>query len=321
MTAFIDSLSSKLAYAVTILKISSPFDLSSHTVLEIKDYYQHLFHQINIYGVIMTTLNGLIIMTVLGGLFLAARKLWRRIGKTQAPRKGPSEEESPFGLSIPIPVIGRIITLLIVISIIFFAASTIRQEGTKIQNVLRILIMNIFLQISIVCVLLSNIPLRAFILRPFKVLLRQYPYFFIFVINIFILSFLINYGLMRVIHIPPSHQPIIILLLKQNHPGIISLIGIQAILLAPVAEELLFRGFLFRVIHSRISFFPAALISSMVFASLHKNLFIFLPLTCLGMAFAYAYKKSRNILFPILLHASYNAIMFLYVICIKHIQT
>jgi|GEM_PF-3165905 len=320
MMTFIDTLFSELTASFTLLKISSPFDTYSHTVFAIKDYYQHRLSQINIYGVIVASLNIFILLAIVTGIILALRSVWRRILRKRLPPAEPATREPAFGLSVSVPAIGRIITLLIVLSIVFFAASTIFQGGTKIQNVLRILLLNVFLQVGIVVVILSNIPLRTFMPQPLHTTIKRYPYFFILVVNIFILSFVANYGFMQAVHIPPSLQPIIVLLFKQNHPGIISTIGLQAIFLAPVAEELLFRGFLFRLANSYTSFFPAALISSMVFASLHKNLFIFVPLMCLGMTFAYAYKKTRNIFFPILLHAGYNLIMFLYVICIKHMQ-
>ena len=52
-------------------------------------------------------------------------------------------------------------------------------------------------------------------------------------------------------------------------PLALVLAGVGAVLLAPVAEELAFRGILLRGLMRRLSFWPAALVSSGVFAVLH----------------------------------------------------
>jgi hypothetical protein len=51
-------------------------------------------------------------------------------------------------------------------------------------------------------------------------------------------------------------------------PGL-ALLGIAAVLVAPVLEELLFRGVLLRALMRRLSFWPAALADSVLFAGLH----------------------------------------------------
>jgi membrane protease YdiL (CAAX protease family) len=49
------------------------------------------------------------------------------------------------------------------------------------------------------------------------------------------------------------------------------LAGVAAVLLAPVAEELAFRGLLLRALMRRLRFWPAALVSSALFAVLHAG--------------------------------------------------
>ncbi|MBK1826853.1 CPBP family intramembrane glutamic endopeptidase [Haloferula rosea] len=82
----------------------------------------------------------------------------------------------------------------------------------------------------------------------------------------------------------------------------------SACLAAPVAEEILYRGVLFRSLHNRMRLAPAVLISSVVFALVH---FYTLPslimVGCVGAVCALGYSASRSLLTAIVLHALYNA--------------
>jgi|GEM_PF-5191756 len=93
---------------------------------------------------------------------------------------------------------------------------------------------------------------------------------------------------------------------------------VGACMLAPIAEELYFRFFLYRTLreHSRVL---AVIISSTLFALWHTAAAIFiagdatqllstLPYLPLGIAFALTYEKTQNIKYPILLHIASNSI-------------
>ena len=82
----------------------------------------------------------------------------------------------------------------------------------------------------------------------------------------------------------------------------------SACIAAPIAEEILYRGVLFRSLANRINVTSAVLVSSLVFALVH-----FYPLSSLitvfsvGVACALCYASSRALLTAIVLHALYNA--------------
>lgn len=86
------------------------------------------------------------------------------------------------------------------------------------------------------------------------------------------------------------------------------------ILVAPVAEEILFRGVLYPAIkqggYPRTAMWGTAIL----WATVHLSLPVFLPLLVLGLALAYLYEKTNNLLAPITAHAVFNAInvTFLY---------
>ena len=98
------------------------------------------------------------------------------------------------------------------------------------------------------------------------------------------------------------------------------LIVVVAVIVAPVLEELLFRGLfqtairsffeagsgLRRIASSRIWF--AIIVSSVLFALMHANPGHWPALFVLGIGMGYAYEKSGSLLQPIFIHAFFNAI-------------
>jgi membrane protease YdiL (CAAX protease family) len=86
-----------------------------------------------------------------------------------------------------------------------------------------------------------------------------------------------------------------------------------AIVLAPVVEEALFRGILYPTI-KQIGFPRLALWgTSFVFALMHANVEVFVPLTFLALIFVFLYESSGSLLAPIAAHCIFNAanVMFL----------
>jgi membrane protease YdiL (CAAX protease family) len=97
-------------------------------------------------------------------------------------------------------------------------------------------------------------------------------------------------------------------------------LGAVTILLAPVAEEILFRGILYPWIKKE-GFPRLALWSSaLLFAAVHANLMTFLPLLVLAIALTLLYEKTDNLLAPITAHAVFNGMNFMalyYVLPVK----
>ena len=89
----------------------------------------------------------------------------------------------------------------------------------------------------------------------------------------------------------------------------LSLLVFTAVVLAPLWEELIFRGFFFGLFRSRWGTVPALVFSSAVFAAIHLNLFALLPLFFVGLALGYIYYRTRSIYFAILFHALFNSVM------------
>ena len=90
-----------------------------------------------------------------------------------------------------------------------------------------------------------------------------------------------------------------------------ALLVVFAVAIAPVAEEVLFRGVLYPSI-KRLGFPRLALwITSILFAAIHGNLPVFVPLVALAAALAMLYEYTDNLLAPITAHAVFNAVNLL----------
>lgn len=77
---------------------------------------------------------------------------------------------------------------------------------------------------------------------------------------------------------------------------------------APVVEELLFRGLIFKRLRSSIKFVPAAILSSLMFGIIHANALQFVYAFILGLFMAYIYEQFKTVWAPVLFHAGANLI-------------
>lgn len=78
------------------------------------------------------------------------------------------------------------------------------------------------------------------------------------------------------------------------------------VILAPLAEELMFRGLLYRRASMYMGKLPAVLFSAACFGLYHMNVVQFVFATILGITFGYVYEQTRNLWIPILMHMGAN---------------
>jgi membrane protease YdiL (CAAX protease family) len=91
----------------------------------------------------------------------------------------------------------------------------------------------------------------------------------------------------------------------------IVLFVILAVVLAPLFEEVFFRGFLFRGFASSWGWVAGACVSAAVFGIAHLQLDVFVPLFALGFALAWVYKRTGSLWTAIAFHALFNALSVL----------
>lgn len=109
---------------------------------------------------------------------------------------------------------------------------------------------------------------------------------------------------------PPAEQEAVkALSLVTNWSERMTLI-VVTIVLAPIAEEMLFRGILYPMIKQlgfpRLAWWGV----SALFAAIHFNLAIFPPLLVLALLLTLLYERTNNLLAPIVTHSLFNAANF-----------
>lgn len=106
-----------------------------------------------------------------------------------------------------------------------------------------------------------------------------------------------------------EYQPQIVIkwLLESDSVLTLSLITFSVVLVAPVVEEIFFRGFTYPALRKRFGAKGAILISSVYFSLIHFDFFVFLPIMILGVALAFLYERRQSVVAPIALHFFHNA--------------
>lgn len=84
------------------------------------------------------------------------------------------------------------------------------------------------------------------------------------------------------------------------------IIGLAATVVAPLVEEMTFRGFLYPVLKRYSDGVFAALVSSFIFGVAHQHLGGFLPLSALGLLLAWSYQRTGSLVVPVITHALFN---------------
>ena len=184
--------------------------------------------------------------------------------------------------------------------------------NTQTSAIIAMIILYV-LQITLLVVPMLNELKRDFIVfkNNFKLYLsKMLPRFGI----ILIAYFICNLCLMLFIKNIPTNQAIL-----NSWP--IYITAFLAIIIAPIIEELMFRGFIKKFIKNDILF---VIVSSLIFGGLHvtsannlQQILFILPYSILGFAFSINYVKTKNIVSNIFLHSAWNSIAIIAMALIK----
>lgn len=98
-----------------------------------------------------------------------------------------------------------------------------------------------------------------------------------------------------------------------SHGGLVLLLlGLAVVGLAPLCEELFFRGLIFRGLRGYWTVFPSLLVSGLLFGVFHVNASVVVPFTLIGMLFAWSMEASGGSILPaIAAHGAVNSFSFI----------
>jgi membrane protease YdiL (CAAX protease family) len=129
-------------------------------------------------------------------------------------------------------------------------------------------------------------------------------------------TFALSSQFCRWVGIREEPQDVSTLLATSGSVAVVALITVLAIAIAPVFEELLFRGFAYPVLKQRWGACKALVVVSVAFAAIHLHLPSLAPLFALAVGLGLAYELTGSLLAPITMHVLFNAanvLMILYV--------
>ena len=117
--------------------------------------------------------------------------------------------------------------------------------------------------------------------------------------------------LMTVLGFPVEEQESIVAITTAGKKGEATvelvMLGLSAVILAPLAEEFLFRGLLFRRIFARVGPIVAYAVSAVAFAAIHGNLAGFVVYMWLGLVFAETLRRTGRLWAAVVVHMGNNA--------------
>lgn len=81
------------------------------------------------------------------------------------------------------------------------------------------------------------------------------------------------------------------------------------LVLAPICEEIFFRGYLYPSLRNRMGMQAAMILNGAIFAAVHFEIAGFLPRFLLGYGLCYLYERNRTLSAPVVGHALYNGLL------------
>lgn len=109
--------------------------------------------------------------------------------------------------------------------------------------------------------------------------------------------------------IGPDAKPQEIIEFLLTHRGLADQLAVAgtALIVAPLSEELIFRGYLYGVVKKYGGPWCAIGVSSLLFAAVHLNNAAFFALAALGVALCLIYERCGTLWAPVLVHVGFNA--------------
>jgi uncharacterized protein len=228
---------------------------------------------------------------------------------------------SPYGLVIAVSVVAifalpNLLTLLVLALSDGMELTSITEGGADGGALTGALIGTIVLQLGVMA--LALLPLLG-ARRPYARLLgptRWTPAMWGLGLVIGFATTIITYTVNAIVALSigidePVEQELLDIVLAG---GTVTLLAVLlAVVIAPVGEEIIFRGVLHRAIADKAGFWVGAIISSALFAVVHVEVVLSQPyglvgLFLVGFLLALAYHRTGSLIVPIIGHAVFNAV-------------
>jgi membrane protease YdiL (CAAX protease family) len=116
----------------------------------------------------------------------------------------------------------------------------------------------------------------------------------------------VSASMMRYFFVEPVQQQAVQAVQEATGAVELGAMAVMAVVVAPFAEEVLFRGLLYPLLRPRWGSGLACLVTSLMFGAIHFNAMSFLPLTLFAVVLVALYEGTGTLLAPVTAHALFN---------------
>lgn len=115
----------------------------------------------------------------------------------------------------------------------------------------------------------------------------------------------------------PQMQEIVQWVLEEKSVFVLGSLIFFGVVVAPVMEEIMFRGFLQPALKNSLGRRYAITITASLFAAVHMDIFAFLQIFILGMLLGYLYEKTQTLVASIVVHILHNSLTLVFLLYFK----
>ncbi|MFL6589679.1 MAG: CPBP family intramembrane glutamic endopeptidase [Chthoniobacterales bacterium] len=239
---------------------------------------------------------------LVAGVYIYVSLVRQLAGRTVPP-------EAPLIRNFGLPE--AVVAILLTVFFVFSLAGASSQNAPRMHN--RDLIASGAFTIGLLLALAGFLRLRRFDLDSLggfsKIgFFRAAITAGVLILAAYPLIFLADVVTQRLLRTQPQKQAIVEMFSGSNTIEQRILIIALAVSVAPLAEEFIFRFFIYGVVKRYFGRAVGVLVSAVLFAAVHAHLPSFAPLFVLGSCFAIAYEWSGSILVPMTMHTIFNAL-------------
>ena len=110
----------------------------------------------------------------------------------------------------------------------------------------------------------------------------------------------------------------VVLDLKENKINELYISFFIICIIAPIFEEIVFRGFFYKAIKRFVPYVLSSIIVAFIFALIHNNILSFTILFVVSLLFTWIYERTSSIIYPILAHSTFNLLMLTLILLENH---
>ncbi|MDR4507947.1 MAG: CPBP family intramembrane metalloprotease [Candidatus Brocadiaceae bacterium] len=133
---------------------------------------------------------------------------------------------------------------------------------------------------------------------------------------IMLAGFLIN-AISNYYEITPEMQDVVEWVLSEKSGFVLFSLIFFGSVIAPVFEEIIFRGFLQSALKNSFGKNYAIIISASLFAFVHMDIFAFLQIFILGLLLGYLYERTQTLAASIVVHILHNSLTLMFLLFFK----